>query len=130
MTDPIADMLTRIRNQIRVFGKEVEIPFSRIKEGIAKVLKEQDYIKDYTVLSKNNRKFLNLQLKYLKNGKNRISDLKRVSKPGLRTYAGKEKLPKIIANRGMVILSTSSGIMVDREAKEKGVGGEILCRIW
>jgi len=130
MTDPIADMLTRIRNKINTFQKEVEIPFSEIKEKIAKILKEQGYIKEYNVLSKNKHKFLRLQLIYLKNEKSRISGLKRVSRPGLRRYAKRGKIPAIVANRGITILSTSLGVMSDREVREKGVGGEVLCYIW
>ena len=127
MTDPIADMLTRIRNQINVSHQEVEIPFSRIKEKIAGILKEEKFIKDYKILTLNDRKFLKLQLIYLKNEKNKISGLKRVSKPGLRFYS---KRGKVIVNRGIAILSTSSGIMTNKEARKQGVGGEVLCYIW
>ncbi|MCK4244429.1 MAG: 30S ribosomal protein S8 [Candidatus Omnitrophica bacterium] len=130
MTDPIADMLTRIRNKINTFQKEVEIPFSKIKEKIAKILKEQGYIKDYNLLSKNKHKSLRLQLIYLKNEKSRISTLKRASRPGLRFYAKRGKIPRIAARKGIVILSTSLGVMTDSEAREKGVGGEVLCYIW
>ena len=127
MTDPIADMLTRIRNQINVSHQEVEIPFSRIKEKIAGILKEEKFIRDYKILTLNDRKFLKLQLIYLKNEKNKISGLKRVSKPGLRFYS---KRGKVIVNRGIAILSTSSGIMTNKEARKQGVGGEVLCYIW
>lgn len=129
MTDPIADMLTRIRNKVNTFQKEVEIPFSKIKEKIAKILKEQGYIKNYNLFSKDKHKFLRLQLIYSKNEKSRISTLKRVSKPGLRFYAKRGKMP-IAANRGIIILSTSLGVMTDGEARKKGVGGEVLCYIW
>ncbi len=127
MTDPIADMLTRIRNQINVSHQEVEIPFSMIKEKIAGILKEKRFIKDYKVLVLNDRKFLKLQLIYLKNEKNRISGLKRVSKPGLRLYS---KRGKVVVNRGIAILSTSSGIMSNKEARKQGIGGEVLCYVW
>ncbi len=130
LSDPVADMLTRIRNKINTFQKEVEIPFSKIKEKIAKILKEQGYIENYDVLSRNKHKFLRLQLIYLKNEKSRISGLKRVSRPGLRHYTNYQKIPTIVAGRGITILSTSSGVMTDREAREKGVGGEVLCYIW
>jgi len=127
MTDPIADMLTRIRNQINVSHQEVEIPFSRIKEKIAGILKEEKFIRDYKVLTLNDRKFLKLQLSYLKNEKNRISGLKRVSKPGLRLYS---KRGKVVVNRGIAILSTSSGVMTNKEARKQGIGGEVLCYVW
>ena len=131
MTDPIADMLTRIRNKINTSRREVEIPFSEIKEKIAKILKEKGYIKKYEVLSRDKRKFLKLQLIYLKNKKSKISGLKRVSRPGLRLYTKKGKVTTVTtAGKGVAILSTSSGVMADREAREKGVGGEILCCVW
>ncbi len=130
MTDPIADMLTRIRNQINVSHQEVDIPFSGIKEKIAEVLKEEGFIDDYKVFTLDERKFLKLRFIYLRGEKNRISGLKRISKPGLRVYSKEGKLPITIAHRGIVILSTSTGVMTSKEAKKKGVGGEVLCRVW
>jgi len=127
MTDPIADMLTRIRNQINVSHQEVEIPFSRIKEKIAGILKEERFIKNYKILTLNDRKFLKLQLIYLKNEKSRISGLRRISKSGLRFYS---KRGKVVVNRGIAILSTSSGVMTNKEARKQGVGGEVLCYVW
>ena len=127
MTDPIADMLTRIRNQINVSHQEVEIPFSRIKEKIAGILKEERFIKNYKILTLNDRKFLKLQLIYLKNEKNRISGLRRISKSGLRFYS---KRGKVVVNRGIAILSTSSGVMTNKEARKQRVGGEVLCYVW
>ena len=127
MTDPITDMLTRIRNQINVSHQEVEIPFSRIKEKIAGILKEERFIKNYKILTLNDRKFLKLQLIYLKNEKSRISGLRRISKSGLRFYS---KRGKVVVNRGIAILSTSSGVMTNKEARKQGVGGEVLCYVW
>jgi len=127
MTDPIADMLTRIRNQINVSHQEVEIPFSRIKEKIAGILKEERFIKNYKILTLNDRKFLKLQLIYLKNEKSRISGLRRISKSGLRFYS---KRGKVVVNRGIAILSTSSGVMTNKEARKQRVGGEVLCYVW
>jgi len=129
MTDPIADMLTRIRNATIVRGKVVEVPSSKIKLELAKILKEEGYIQEYESVENGVQGTIRLYLKY--NGKeNVISGLKRISKPGLRVYAQKEEIPKVLAGLGIAILSTSQGIMTDRKARRSGVGGEVICYVW
>lgn len=127
MTDPIADMLTRIRNAVMVNKTEVLVPFSKIKERIAKTLAKEKYIENFEVIEPG--KTLKLKLKYEDN-KPAISHLKRISKPGCRIYVSKNKIPEILNGYGVAILSTSSGIMTSKEAKEKQIGGELLCELW
>jgi len=132
MTDPIADMLTRIRNASRVRKQEVFIPFSKLKLGIVKILKKEGFIEEYEEVKPDaTNKFggLNITLKY-DNNVCTISNLKRVSKPGRRVYVAKDKLLAVRNNFGISILSTSAGIMTNREAKKAGLGGEILCEIY
>jgi small subunit ribosomal protein S8 len=130
MTDPIADLLTRIRNAQRAGKPEVSMPASRIKAAIVKVLKDEGYVTDYalTRLGENNsgKTRLDIQLKYYE-GRPVIDRLQRVSKPGLRIYRGKEKLPKILGGMGTVIVSTPKGVMTDKQARAVGQGGEVLC---
>jgi small subunit ribosomal protein S8 len=129
MTDPIADMLTRIRNATIVKDKVVEVPASKIKRELAKILKEEGYIQDCEIIEDGKQGVIRVYLKY--NGKdNVISGLKRISRPGLRIYAQKEEIPKVLGGLGTAVLSTSQGIMTDRRARKAGVGGEVICYIW
>ncbi|HOP73580.1 MAG TPA: 30S ribosomal protein S8 [Bacillota bacterium] len=129
MTDPIADMLTRIRNATIVRDKVVEVPSSKIKKELAKIFKEEGYIADYEIIDDNKQGIIRLYLKY--NGKEKvISGLKRISKPGLRVYAGKDEIPRVLGGLGIAVLSTSKGIMTDRQARAEGIGGEVICYVW
>lgn len=129
MTDPIADMLSRIRNAIIADHKELVVPYSKIKTEIARVLREEGYVQDYEITEENKRKGIRIKLKYLKNGTSVITDIKRVSKPSRRTYVDKENIPRVVAGMGISILSTSHGVMTGAAARQKGVGGELLCTI-
>lgn len=129
MTDPIADMLTRIRNATIVRDKIVEMPLSNVKQELAKIFKEEGYIEDYEVIANGPQGSVRLYLKY--NGKEKvISGLKRISKPGLRVYAGKDEIPKVLGGLGIAVISTSKGIMTDRKARAEGIGGEVICYVW
>ncbi len=132
MMDPIADMLTRIRNASAVGKSEVVLPMSKIKFNIAKILEENGWVEKAEVLKKDKEKFDNLKitLKYKGKGKPAIASLRRVSKPSLRIYSNKSELPRVLNNLGMAIISTSRGLMTDKEARKKGVGGEIICEIY
>ena len=130
MTDPIADMLTRIRNANQMRYKEVEVPASKIKIEIARILKEEGFIADYKIVENERQNILVLSLKYGDNKERVITGLKRISKPGLKVYANKEELPKVLNGLGIAIISTSKGLMTDKEAREAGVGGEVLAYIW
>ena len=128
MTDPIADMLTRIRNANQMRNETVSMPSSKIKVEIAKILKEEGYVTDYSV-SSDDKKVLSLQLKY--NGAERvISGIKPISKPGLRVYAQADELPKVLNGLGIAIISTSAGVMCDKKARKLGTGGEVLAYVW
>lgn len=129
-TDPIADMLTRIRNAIGVRHSHVIAPSSNIKASIANVLREEGYIQGYDVTKDHPQPMLRLWLKYTEDGEPVITGLKRVSKPGCRVYAGTEEIPWVLSGMGICILSTSKGIMTDRKARRLGVGGEVLCYVW
>jgi small subunit ribosomal protein S8 len=126
MTDPVSDMLTRIRNAQLSERKEVAMPSSKLKISIVNVLKEEGYIEDYEVLDNASKPSLNIKLKYF-NGSAVIESIKRVSRPGLRIYKSHDQLPRIMNGLGIAILSTSKGVMTERRAKASGVGGEILC---
>ena len=126
MTDPIADMLTRIRNGQASNKTEVAIPSSKLKTAIAEVLKKEGYISNYSTSGKGGKNILSIELKYFE-GKPVIESIHRSSKPGLRIYKNKENLPKVLGGLGVAIVSTSAGVMSDRVAREKGVGGEVLC---
>ena len=127
--DPIADMLTRIRNANAMRYKEVEVPASKIKLEIARILKEEGFISDYKIKKNDVQDSIELGLKY--NNKERvITGLKRISKPGLKVYASKEELPRVLNGLGIAIISTSKGIMVDREARKQNLGGEVMAYIW
>jgi small subunit ribosomal protein S8 len=130
LTDPIADMLTRIRNANQALHERVEMPSSRIKESIARLLKEEGYIRDYHVENGDSYKMLVIELKFGRNRERVITDLKRVSKPGRRIYARKDRLPRVLGGMGTAILSTSNGLITTRQAQEQGVGGEVICFIW
>jgi len=130
LTDPIADMLARIRNANRALHESSAMPASRVKEEIARLLKEEGYISDYRVEEGGSFNSLVIELKYGSNRERILTDLKRVSKPGRRIYARKERLPRVLGGMGTAILSTSSGVMTARTAQERGVGGEVICFIW
>ena len=130
MTDPIADMLTRIRNALVVKHASINVPASNIKMAIADILKEEGFIKGYTRIEDGKQGVLKIDLKYGQNGENVITGLKRISKPGLRVYAKKDQVPKVLGGLGIAILSTSKGVITDKKAREEGVGGEVLCFIW
>ncbi len=129
MSDPIADMLTRIRNANAMSYEAVSMPSSRMKVNIAKILKDEGFIVDYKVEG-DVKKTLTLNLKYGPNGEKVISGLKKISKPGLRVTVGCEKLPRVLRGLGIAIISTSQGLMTDKEARAKGVGGEVLAYVW
>lgn len=127
MTDPIADMLTRIRNGQNVLLETVSMPSSKLKEAIARVLKDEGYIADFAIVKgDNNKAELTVTLKYFE-GKPVIEKIQKVSKPGLRIYKGKNELPQVMGGLGVAIVSTSEGVMSDRDARSKGFGGEVLC---
>ncbi|AHU89400.1 30S ribosomal protein S8 [Trueperella pyogenes] len=130
MTDPIADMLTRLRNANSAYHETVDMPYSKMKASIADILKREGYIDGYTVENAKVGKTLTLTLKYGANRERALAGLRRISKPGLRVYAKSTNLPQVLGGLGVAILSTSSGLLTDREAKDKGVGGEVLAYIW
>ena len=130
MTDPIADMLTRLRNANSVLHDKVEIPGSKIKKAIASVLKEEGFIKDFTFTENNKQGILTLTLKYGPQREKVISGIKRISKPGLRMYAKHAELPTVLGGLGIAIISTSKGIMSDKEARKAGLGGEVIAYVW
>ncbi|QOQ38377.1 30S ribosomal protein S8 [Trueperella pecoris] len=130
MTDPIADMLTRLRNANSAYHETVEMPYSKMKASIADILKREGYIDGFTVEDAKVGKTLTLNLKYGPNRERSLAGLRRISKPGLRVYAKSTNLPQVLGGLGVAILSTSSGLLTDREAKDKGVGGEVLAYIW
>jgi small subunit ribosomal protein S8 len=130
MTDPIADMLTRLRNGNAAYHDDVTMPSSKIKVEIAKVLKQEGYIKDYAVEKVDVGSKLTVVLKYGPNRERTISGVRRISKPGLRVYAKKESLPRVLGGLGIAIISTSSGLLTDRAAHRAGIGGEVLAYVW
>lgn len=130
MTDPIADMLTRIRNALTVRKETVEIPSSNMKKAIADILLSEGYVKDVKTEEDGFNGKLVLTLKYTENNQSVIGGLKRVSKPGLRTYSGAQVMPKVLGGFGIAIVSTNKGIMTDKQAKAQNVGGEVLCYVW
>jgi small subunit ribosomal protein S8 len=129
LSDPIADMLTRIRNAVRINQKQVNIKASKICEGIAAVLKAEGYIMDFDRIDDGNQGILRVTLKYDQEGNPIINEIARTSKPGCRVYSSVEKLPRVLAGMGIAIVSTSEGVMSDRSCREKNVGGEILCTV-
>ena len=130
MTDPIADMLTRVRNANSVYHETVKIPGSKLKCAIAEVLKDEGFIKDYTFEEDGKQGILTVELKYGPAREKVITDLKRISKPGLRQYAKHDELPRVLGGLGIAIILTSKGIMSDKNARKAGLGGEILAYVW
>ena len=130
VTDTIADMLTRIRNANQMRYTEVKVPASKLKIELARILKEEGFIKDYKVMDENVQGMIYLTLKYGENKQRVITGLKRISKPGLRVYAKADEVPKVLNGLGIAIISTSKGIMTDKEARRENLGGEVLAYIW
>jgi len=130
MTDPIADFLTRIRNANSVNHDKVEIPASKLKKTMAQILKDEGMIKDFEYIEDGKQGILRVHLKYGPNKQKVITGLKRISRPGLRVYAKKDEVPRILGGLGIAIISTSQGVMTDKQARKRGLGGEVLCYIW
>jgi len=130
MTDPIADMLTRIRNANIVYHEKVDIPASKMKRALAEIMKNEGYIRDFQVISDDKQGILRVYLKYGPSRQRVISGLRRISKPGLRIYVQKNELPRVLGGLGVAVVSTNSGLMSDRQARAAGLGGEVICYIW
>jgi len=130
MSDPIADFLTRIRNAGMVYHDKVEVPASRIKRELAELLKAEGYIKDVEYIADDKQGVIRMYLKYGPNRERVITGLKRISRPGLRVYAKKDEIPKVLGGLGIAVISTSKGIMTDRKARKEGLGGEVISYIW
>ena len=130
ITDPIADMLTRIRNAGNARHASVDVPASKMKKAIAQILLDEGYIKSFEVVEGNTQGIIRIALKYVDNRQKAITGIKRVSKPGLRVYAGHEELPKVLGGLGIAIISTSKGIKTDKAARKEGLGGEVLAYVW
>ena len=129
VTDPIADYLTRLRNALHAKKKFVEIPSSNMKLKMTEILKENSFIRDFNVIEDSKQNIIRVHLKY-KNGEPSITGLKKISTPGLRSYVGKENLPRVLNGLGLAVLSTSKGLLTDKQAKNEAVGGEVICHIW
>jgi small subunit ribosomal protein S8 len=130
MTDPIADMLTRIRNANTVRRHQVDVPGSKLKRALAQILKEEGYIENYQWIDDGKQGVLRLTLRYGPDRQRVITGLRRISRPGLRVYVGKDQVPRVLGGLGIAVLSTSKGVMTDRRARKEGVGGEVLCWVW
>ncbi|MGI6649918.1 MAG: 30S ribosomal protein S8 [Bacillota bacterium] len=130
MTDPIADLLTRIRNANIVYHEKVEIPASRSKRAMVEIFKQEGYIRDFEYIEDGKQGIIRLYLKYGPNKARVITGLKRISKPGLRVYAKKDEIPRVLGGLGIALISTSKGIMTDRQARKLGLGGEVICYVW
>ncbi len=130
MTDPIADMLTRVRNANRAYHEAVDVPASKIKEEVARILKEEGYIKDYQIVQENGFNVIRIKMSYGTDRERSLTGIKRISKPGLRIYAKKDEIPRVLGGLGIAVISTSKGLMTGREAKRAGLGGEVLCYVW
>jgi small subunit ribosomal protein S8 len=130
MTDPIADMLTRVRNANRVYKNTVNVPASQLKAGIAEILKLEGFIKDYKIEKDDGQGSLKIFLKYAPNRVRAINGLRRISKPGLRVYARKDQIPRVLGGLGIAVVSTSQGVMSDKQSRKSGIGGEVLCYVW
>ncbi|MDO5725679.1 MAG: 30S ribosomal protein S8 [Tissierellia bacterium] len=130
MTDPIADMLTRIRNGSNAKHDSIEVPGSNVKKEIARILLDEGFIKSYDVIEDNKQGIIKINLKYGQNEEKIISGIKRISKPGLRVYVKANEVPKVLGGLGVAIMSTSKGIMADRDARKEGVGGEVVAYVW
>ncbi|HHZ17352.1 MAG TPA: 30S ribosomal protein S8 [Peptococcaceae bacterium] len=130
MTDPIADFLTRIRNANSVYHEKVEIPASNVKKTLADILKKEGLIKDFDYIEDGKQGVLRLYLKYGPNKEKVITGIRRISKPGLRVYVKKDQVPRVLGGLGIAVISTSQGIMTDKEARKRGLGGEVICYVW
>ena len=130
MTDPVSDMLTRIRNANMAGLEKVDVPASKIKIEITKILKEKGFIKSFKVLRDKKQGIIKISMKYLDGNEKAITGMKRVSTPGRRVYVDKTKVPKVMGGFGICIISTSKGILIDEDCRQKGIGGEVLCRVW
>lgn len=130
VTDPIADMLTRIRNGNIAMHEKVDVPFSKEKEAITKILKEEGYVLNFKVISENNKQTLRVYLRYGEGNEKVIKGLRRISKPGRRVYTNVEDMPKVLGGLGIAIVSTSKGILTDKVCRKENIGGEVLCYIW
>jgi small subunit ribosomal protein S8 len=130
ISDPIADMLTRVRNAVMVRHDSVLVPFSRVKMAIAKILQDEGYIADYEVIKGKPHRMLQMHLKYDDKGVPMLSGLERVSKPGLKVYVQNKEVPRVYGGLGIAIISTSKGIMTGQQARRQGIGGELLCNVW
>lgn len=129
MTDPIADFLTRVRNAISAGKKSVDIPASNMKKGIAEIMKSTHFITDYSLIEDGTKRYLSLKLKY-NDGVSVIEGLKRISKPGIRSYTDSENIPRVRNGLGIAVISTSKGLMTDKQARAQKIGGEVICEIW
>ena len=130
MTDPVSDMLTRIRNANVAYAEQIDMPSSKLKAAIADILKQEGYIRDYLVEPTKPQATLKMALKYTRDRERSLSGIRRVSKPGLRVYAKRDEIPRVLGGLGIAIISTSQGLMTDREARRQGVGGEVLAYVW
>lgn len=130
MTDPIADFLTRIRNANMVMHEKVEIPASKTKKALAEILKKEGFVKDYEYIEDGKQGVIRIYLKYGSNKEKVITGIKRISKPGLRVYCKKDEIPRVLGGLGIAIISTSQGIVTDKEARNTGLGGEVICYVW
>ncbi|HET9742073.1 MAG TPA: 30S ribosomal protein S8 [Terriglobales bacterium] len=129
-TDPVADLLTRIRNAINARQQKLDVPASKLKTEIARILKEEGYLSNYKATEENGRKLLRLYIRYGSNNDAAITNLARVSRPGCRVYVGHNEIPRVLGGLGISILTTPKGVMTGRQARKTGVGGEILCEVW
>ena len=130
MTDPVADFLTRVRNAIRAKQQKVDVPASKLKLEMARILKEEGYISNFKATEENGQKLLRVYLKYSTGNEAAISNLNRISKPGCRVYVGRTEIPRVLGGLGINILTTPKGVMTGRDARKNGVGGEVLCEVW
>lgn len=130
MTDPVADMLTRLRNASSVFHESVDVPASKLKIELARILKEEGFLRDYRVLEDGPKRTIRMWLKYAPPKRQVITGIKRISRPGLRVYAKSDQIPRVLGGLGVAILSTSKGVLSDRDARKAGVGGEVICYVW
>jgi small subunit ribosomal protein S8 len=130
LTDPVADFLARIRNALNARHQKVDVPASKLKAEIARILKEEGYISNFKAMEENGRKILRIYLKYGSNNEAAITRLERVSRPGCRVYVGRAEIPRVLGGMGVNILTTPRGVMTGRQARKEGVGGEVLCEIW
>lgn len=130
MTDPVADMLTRVRNANTAYTEQIELPSSKMKAALADILKREGYIRDYAVEPTTPQATLRIALKYTRERERALTGVRRISKPGLRVYAKRHEIPRVLGGLGIAVISTSQGLMTDREARRRGVGGEIVAYVW